>query len=297
MLAAGVLSGCATFSDDDVVASFGDVDIAGGDFEPLADEYFENGEVFGTSPQVSGHADGEQARFLIRALVQQAALREFLAANDVDADDLRQNFTDSIPADSPLDALSAEFQDLIYDVDPQLRGEALARVESPSPEVLRALYADNPAGTGMLCMRHILVATEAEADDVLAELAAGADFATLAAERSTDPSAAAGGGALNNGDNQCIPLQTITQGFDPGFTAGALAAHEGVPSPPVESGFGWHIILHRPWEEIADSVLALHQTGDSGGYLFDGYLATTEVRVDPRYGVWDPIAGTVVPLG
>lgn len=126
--------------------------------------------------------------------------------------------------------------------------------------------------------------------------AAGADFATLAAERSTE-SAAAASGAIASSDNQCIPLLTVRQGFDPGFTAGALAAREGVPSEPVESSFGWHVILHRPWDEISDSVLGLLQPGDVGGYLFDGRVATAQVDVDPRYGVWSPVDGAVIPAG
>jgi len=42
--------------------------------------------------------------------------------------------------------------------------------------------------------RHILVPTEAEANDIIAQLKKGADFATLAKEKTTDPAGKASGG-------------------------------------------------------------------------------------------------------
>jgi hypothetical protein len=141
------------------------------------------------------------------------------------------------------------------------------------------------------------VETERQALDALDELNRGADFATLATERSIDPTAAETGGALTSGDNQCIPVQIMQQTYDAGFTAGALVAREGVPSQPVESSFGWHVILHRPWDEVAASISELHQPGDSGGYLLDGRIATGEVAVNPRFGTWDPVTSSVAPVG
>ena len=55
--------------------------------------------------------------------------------------------------------------------------------------------------------------------------------------------------------------------------------------------------MHRPWDEVADSVVQLHQPADSGVLLFDGFAATAEVTVDPRYGSWDAVAASILPVG
>ncbi|MEO1747299.1 MAG: peptidylprolyl isomerase, partial [Pseudomonadota bacterium] len=69
-------------------------------------------------------------------------------------------------------------------------------VQSVSDDEVRARYdeeiASRPAENEVNA-RHILVDTEQEALDVIAELDAGADFAALAQERSTGPSGPQGG--------------------------------------------------------------------------------------------------------
>lgn len=82
--------------------------------------------------------------------------------------------------------------------------------------------------------RHILVATEEEANAVKSELEAGADFAELARERSVDPSAQQNGGDLG----------FFSRGMMVGpFEDAAFALTEpGEISEPVQSDFGWHVI-------------------------------------------------------
>ncbi len=80
--------------------------------------------------------------------------------------------------------------------------------------------------------RHILVETEDEAKAILEQLKAGADFATLAKEKSKDPGAADGGdlGYFNKG--QMVPE----------FSEVAFKMYPGQLSNPVKTQFGWHII-------------------------------------------------------
>ena len=80
---------------------------------------------------------------------------------------------------------------------------------------------------------HILVATEAEAAAIIDALAAGAEFADLARERSTGPSGPAGG------DLGYIRYAQMV----PSFAAAAFALDPGEVSPaPVQTRFGWHVI-------------------------------------------------------
>jgi peptidyl-prolyl cis-trans isomerase C len=81
--------------------------------------------------------------------------------------------------------------------------------------------------------RHILVATEAEAKDIIAELKKGADFATLAKQKSKDPGAAEGGDLGFFTKDQMVPE----------FSEVAFKLDKGQISDPVHTQFGWHVIL------------------------------------------------------
>jgi peptidyl-prolyl cis-trans isomerase C len=81
--------------------------------------------------------------------------------------------------------------------------------------------------------RHILVPTETEAREALAEIRAGADFNAVAQRRSAGPGAREGGdlGFFKRGD------------MVPEFAEAAFALQAGQTSAaPVRSPFGWHII-------------------------------------------------------
>ncbi|EFI53176.1 MAG: peptidylprolyl isomerase [Bradyrhizobiaceae bacterium] len=80
--------------------------------------------------------------------------------------------------------------------------------------------------------RHILVGTEAEAKEIIAELKKGADFAELAKKKSKDPGASDGGDLGYFTKDQMVPE----------FSAAAFALEPGKISEPVKSQFGWHVI-------------------------------------------------------
>ena len=80
--------------------------------------------------------------------------------------------------------------------------------------------------------RHILVPTEDEAKAIEVELKKGADFATLAKEKSKDPGAAEGGDLGYFTKDQMVPE----------FADVAFKLDKGQISDPVKTQFGWHII-------------------------------------------------------
>jgi peptidyl-prolyl cis-trans isomerase C len=80
--------------------------------------------------------------------------------------------------------------------------------------------------------RHILVESEAEATAILKQIKDGADFATLAKEKSKDPGAADGGDLGYFGKEQMVPE----------FAELAFKMYPGQLSNPVKTQFGWHII-------------------------------------------------------
>ncbi|OOM82055.1 foldase protein PrsA 1 precursor [Clostridium puniceum] len=82
---------------------------------------------------------------------------------------------------------------------------------------------------------HILVADEETAKNLKAKLDAGADFATLAKENSTDPGSKDKGGSL--GFVAYNSTQLVTE-----FMDGFKNLKEGEVSQPVKSQFGYHLI-------------------------------------------------------
>lgn len=82
--------------------------------------------------------------------------------------------------------------------------------------------------------RHILLPTEAEAKAVIEQLKKGADFATLAKEKTTDPDSKASGGDLGwFGKDQMVPA----------IANAAFKLKKGEFSQtPIKTQFGWHVI-------------------------------------------------------
>lgn len=100
-------------------------------------------------------------------------------------------------------------------------------------EDAKAYYDKNQDKYTVYNADHILVDNEDLAKEIKKELEGGADFATLAKEKSIDPSAKENGGALGD--------------FGPGemvaeFEEGVKKTNEGEISDPVKSVHGYHII-------------------------------------------------------
>jgi peptidyl-prolyl cis-trans isomerase C len=100
--------------------------------------------------------------------------------------------------------------------------------------------------------RHILVDTEAEAKEIKKELDNGADFATLAKEKSKDA-------AVQGGDLGFFSRGQMVKSFEDA----AFALKVGQISDPVHTQFGWHIIevtakRNRPvptFDEVKDAIM------------------------------------------
>ncbi|PRX31185.1 peptidyl-prolyl cis-trans isomerase C [Meinhardsimonia xiamenensis] len=78
---------------------------------------------------------------------------------------------------------------------------------------------------------HILVGTREEAEEIIRELEAGADFATLAKEKSTGPSGPNGGNLGWFTEGQMVkPFEEAVTALEPGEI-----------SEPIQTQFGWHV--------------------------------------------------------
>jgi peptidyl-prolyl cis-trans isomerase C len=114
----------------------------------------------------------------------------------------------------------------------ELQQEAKTAV---TDEALHQTYDEavkSMAGQEEVRARHILVESEDEAKALLEQLKNGADFATLAKEKSKDPGAAEGGDLGYFTKDQMVPE----------FADVAFKMYPGQLSNPVKTQFGWHVI-------------------------------------------------------
>jgi peptidyl-prolyl cis-trans isomerase C len=120
---------------------------------------------------------------------------------------------------------------------------------------LKALYEEQMGSAPPMEFkaRHILVESQGEANDVIAQLADGADFVELAKEKSTGPSGPSGG------DLGWFPPDRMV----PAFSQAVQALENGAyTQEPVQTQFGWHVILREdsresvppPFESVRDAL-------------------------------------------
>jgi parvulin-like peptidyl-prolyl isomerase len=136
------------------------------------------------------------------------------------------------------------------------------------------------------------VETEEEAQAVEARLDAGEEFAVVAADVSVDTGSGAAGGSLG-----CASPAN----YVPEFADATMTAPIGEVTEPVESQFGFHIIVVEDrTEATAEEVLSI--MGDRA--LFDAVdqwlldsITTADVTVVEAYGTWeiDPSPQVVPP--
>ena len=93
---------------------------------------------------------------------------------------------------------------------------------------------------------HILVETQSQAIELISELEGGADFAELAKEKSTGPSGPGGGDLGWFSPNQMVKP----------FSDAVAAMENGAFSKtPVQTQFGWHVILRVDSRESTPPTL------------------------------------------
>nr|WP_221269603.1 peptidylprolyl isomerase [Deinococcus budaensis] len=128
------------------------------------------------------------------------------------------------------------------------------------------------------CVKHILVATQAEGQAVLREVQGGGDFAAIAKAKSQDPGSAAQGGDLG-----CLSPGDTVEAFD-------RASFNGAVNQPqlVQTEYGWHVLVVTrrtaaglaPLTEVAP-VIREQLARDAAQKYLDSQLARLTITTNP----------------
>lgn len=126
----------------------------------------------------------------------------------------------------------------------------------------------------------ILVKTQAEADAIEQQLKAGTDFNKLAAQKSIDADTKSTGGVYG-----C--LDSVSSQLDPTFVAAAGKLAYDVPSDPVQTSAGFHVIkITNTYPFEAAKAPLRKSLEQASSQDISALLKKITVKLNPRYGTW-----------
>jgi parvulin-like peptidyl-prolyl isomerase len=174
-----------------------------------------------------------------------------------------------------------------------VRSEVIASLTSDET-ILENIWQNSGGAFMEVCASHILVATEGEALDVMARLEAGESFSTVADDVSLDDVSV--GGAL--------PCPVSPSAFVGPFGAAVATAPVGEATGPVQTEFGWHVILvdSREGPQSAADLAEDPErwlSGEATDALWNGWIndvvASAVIVVRTDIGTWVQSANGILP--
>lgn len=305
VVAALALTGCGdALGQGGAAATVGDERISTGALEALVSRSL-------ADPTAQQSVGADRAGFQRAALrrlinhlvVTEAARREGVSVAGADVDKTLDTFAEQ---SGGLEALTTQAKGQgIAEVDLRaavadvattdlIADKLTADVDVPEADLQKA-YQDNNAQYDKVRSSHILVATKAKADEVLAKVKADPDsFATLAKELSTDT-----GSKDKGGDLGYQPRGALEKNFE-------NAIFDNKPGSYViaKTQFGFHVIhvvdrqtttFEQARVQLRRGVLG-QQRQTAVQELLAKVAADLGIDVNPRFGTWDAKTQQVVAL-
>ncbi|MBN2847277.1 MAG: peptidylprolyl isomerase [Coriobacteriia bacterium] len=273
-LVVGALAGCS--SDADTIARVNGIDIERAELDAIYDQL--RAQAGGELDEATALAYKQQ---IVQMMVESTLITE--EAEKLGADLSEEAVTERLSSlmggadeaaiQEQVEAAGLDIDDVRKSVRDQLANEFL-RVEASAEGTMTSV----PATFSLLS--HILVDDEALATELVEKLRGGEDFAALAAANSTDPGSATAGGSLG---------WAQTSDYVAEFAIAAEALEVGEISDPVQSQFGWHVILKQ--DEVAEGAaiadvpeeLASLLSASSGDLALQQYIAKLRESADIEY--------------
>lgn len=244
----------------------------------------------------NGTIPADRARLVVETQLLNTARRQFIAENEIELPaDLDEAAADDMLAQQGLDSLAGAARDMVVEqiVTSQQIGTAELDVNL---EDRAEQYQDNPVSLGVVCVNLLLFADEGDADRAADALRAGDAASDVAETFGAEPGST---------DVQCISTTELGAAA-PGVLASVVDLSAGDVLDPQVGATGWQVIgmpefadVVEPLGAYLDAPSPSAQGGivTTGQILFDGWLLAADIDVDARYGRWDPVTSTIVPLG
>ncbi|MGI9641815.1 MAG: foldase protein PrsA [Acidimicrobiia bacterium] len=284
LVALGMVLAACGGSSSEVAATVGTTDIAVADVEALT------GQSDGDLDPSSENFSQALTTLITWSITEQAAAEEFgFAPTEDDIEEQIEiilgnagyaSLDEMAEAEGVAEATLRRYivqlmaQDAIY-------AELEASVEEPTAEAISSEINAAPLNWTMVCASHILVVTEEEALDALADISDATEFAAVATEISTDTQSAIDGGSLG-----CAAAGSFVEPF----AVATAEAPIGEVIGPVETEFGYHLILVSERTLATDEEVATALTQASLTSVADAwYIAATDdavVVVSDGFGTW-----------
>ncbi len=224
------------------------------------------------------------SREIIYDLLDKDLAKRKIVVTPKDLAAARTSASDRVGGDDVFKAFPKSYQDALVLRTAQVSLLTFALLNQGPPDVAAKAYYDaNQDAFAQVCVSHILVATEDDANKVKGRLDGGEDFAAVAQSTSTDTGSASKGGELGcfGKNNQLVPE----------FSQAMFSQPVGTPGTPVKSQFGYHVILVRsrdvpPYDKVADQARDQAATAaqDKLATWADDIIAKANVSVNPKYG-------------
>ena len=242
---------------------------------------------------------------IVYELVRQDLERRKLTVTPADLEAVRPSVAERMGGQEILDAFAPEYRDTLIRRAAEISVLSFALLEQGTPdEAAKAYYDAHQDEFAQACVRHILVPTKEEADQVKGRLDAGENFGEVAKAVSKDTGSAPQGGELGcfGKDNQLLPE----------FAQAMFAQPVNEVGGPVQTQFGFHLILvtsrdvptyEQAAAEARDKAVVASQ--DKLTAWFNAAVEKAQVNVNPEYGTFQkkgtesqvvpPQAPTTVP--
>lgn len=240
--------------------------------------------------------DSNLRNLIIEKAVEQAAEAEWgvtldeSAINDQYNQLLASIGADDATIDTYLSSNSITRDTIRHVAIQQLLGTAIdgqlsTQVTEPTDAELQAAYESGKDAATTVCVHHILVETEDEANQVIDRLANGENFADVAAEVSTDTNSGANGGDLGC----AAPTTYVDQ-----FATATLEAPVGEVYGPVQTDYGYHVLFVDSrevptFDEMKDNLIQQLKDKQASDLFTNWIMAKLDaasIDVNTKYGTW-----------
>ena len=286
--AALVASSCS--SSDGVVATVNGVDIR-------------ESEVLSLREQGSTRVNAADFRNDLSTVIFQKVLITNLESNfgiTVTQDQIDQRLQEQLQLfNQTIDDAVAALQEpgatermLLFNQSMELLVEAGEDAVASTDDAVRRLLDEDSDLITTVCVRHVLVETSPEADEVFRKITEGEDLSDVSDDVSLDT-------GTPGGDLGCSPVARYVAEF----AAATLAAPIGVPFGPVETQFGFHVmIVDERTAPTFEDLMADIRTYVPPDVLRSGMIAwfnervgDSDISVISRIGTWVPEGPGIEP--